>query len=122
MPFAEIVDPLAINTRVLCRDMMGVVRYIGPSALGDGLWMGIEVSSQVASQSPPGSRHHQPLTFPSLHKLGEPGAGEHDGRVGGKRYFRCKDKQGIMVRPREATWHGKNCAKVLREYQQYGMY
>jgi hypothetical protein len=33
-PFGPMVDPFGVHSRVLCRDMMGVVKFIGPTHLG----------------------------------------------------------------------------------------
>ena len=54
---------------------MGVVAYIGPSDLGEGCWVGVEV--------------------------GVPGGGEHNGTVNGKKYFTCREGQGILVKASE---------------------
>ena len=47
-PFGPMLDPFGIHSRVLCRDMMGVVLYIGPCHLGPGPYIGIEVGEKHA--------------------------------------------------------------------------
>lgn len=50
----------------------GVVHYVGHTCLGEGIWMGIE------------------LDWPH---------GAHDGSVDGRKYFTCRPKHGILIRP-----------------------
>ncbi len=59
------------TSRVLVRGKMGVVKYIGPCELGDGVWVGIELS--------------------------DPQAGDHDGTINRTKYFTCKPLQGLLV-------------------------
>ena len=40
------LDPFGLHSRVLCRDMIGVVLYIGPCHLGPGPYIGIEVGEK----------------------------------------------------------------------------
>jgi CAP-Gly domain-containing linker protein 3/4 len=50
---------------------MAVVKYIGRTDFGPGIWLGLEL--------------RQPK-------------GKHDGMVEGRRYFTCKPNHGIMIR------------------------
>lgn len=51
---------------------LATVRFIGPTSFSDGLWVGLE------------------LEYPK---------GKNDGCVQGIRYFECRDKFGMFVRP-----------------------
>ena len=50
----------------------GEVVFLGPTELGEGQWAGVCLDLPL---------------------------GKHDGRVRGRRYFDCKDKHGVLVRP-----------------------
>eukprot|EP00494_Astrolonche_serrata_P034195 UN34464 len=59
------------NEVVLNDSRVGHVRYIGEMDFMEGVWYGIELIS--------------------------PHSGSNDGEIGGKRYFKCADKQGVFV-------------------------
>ncbi|XP_063616428.1 kinesin-like protein KIF13A [Cydia splendana] len=50
----------------------GVVAYVGPAHFAHGLWVGLELDAPT---------------------------GKNDGSVGGTRYFQCRPRHGIFVRP-----------------------
>ncbi|KAG8442351.1 hypothetical protein GDO86_011230 [Hymenochirus boettgeri] len=54
----------------------GTVRYIGTVDFSHGIWVGVELHTQL---------------------------GKHDGTVKGKEYFSCKPKHGVFVRPSRLT-------------------
>ena len=56
---------------------VGTVAFVGPTVLGEGLWIGV--------------------------MLDEPAKGRHDGLVQGVRYFRCPAERGLLVRAGRAT-------------------
>lgn len=68
-----------------------MVRYIGPTEFGEGIWVGVELRTPK---------------------------GKNDGSVQGKRYFSCKHEHGLIVRPNKITVRGINGARLVRE--QYG--
>lgn len=70
--------PLTRTSRVLARGKLGVVAYIGPSDLGDGTYIGVD--------------------------LGSSGGGEHNGTVNGRKYFTCKPGQGLLLPAKEVGW------------------
>ena len=55
----------------------GIIKFIGPTFFGEGLWVGVELLKPV---------------------------GKHDGAVYGYRYFKCKDRFGVFVRPKDITY------------------
>lgn len=57
-------------------ELMGTVKFLGPTEFAAGDWLGIELDEQ---------------------------AGKNDGSVKGKRYFESKPEHGIFVRPTAAT-------------------
>lgn len=77
---------LKIGNHVLVHGEIGIIKYIGPVAFADGLWLGIELRSAT---------------------------GKNDGSIQGKRYFSCRANHGIFVRPKTVSIHGINGAKFL---------
>ncbi|XP_018096503.1 kinesin-like protein KIF13A isoform X2 [Xenopus laevis] len=68
---------LALGDQVcIGENKTGTVRYVGTVDFSHGMWVGIELHSQL---------------------------GKHDGTVKGKEYFRCKPKHGVFVRPSRIT-------------------
>ncbi|XP_026551412.1 CAP-Gly domain-containing linker protein 4 isoform X1 [Pseudonaja textilis] len=65
---------------------MGTIRYIGPTNFAPGVWLGLELRSAK---------------------------GKNDGSVGDKRYFSCKPKYGLLVRPSRVTYRGINGVKLV---------
>ncbi|XP_018118174.1 CAP-Gly domain-containing linker protein 4 isoform X2 [Xenopus laevis] len=65
---------------------MAVIRYIGPTDFAPGVWLGLELRNTK---------------------------GKNDGSVGEKRYFHCKPKHGILVRPSRVTYRGINGSKLV---------
>ena len=55
----------------------GIIKFIGPTFFGEGIWVGVELLKPV---------------------------GKHDGAVYGYRYFKCKDRYGVFVRPKDITY------------------
>lgn len=66
----------------------GVIRYMGPTELGEGTWLGVELRKPK---------------------------GKNDGSVQGKRYFTCPPNYGLLVKPSRVTLRGINGAKILAE-------
>ena len=46
-------------------------------------------------------------------------SGKHNGVVNGRKYFACKDKHGLMVKPRTISVHGINGSELLRPESYY---
>ncbi|XP_063247252.1 CAP-Gly domain-containing linker protein 4 isoform X1 [Prinia subflava] len=65
---------------------MGTIRYIGPTDFAPGVWLGLELRSAK---------------------------GKNDGSVGEKRYFSCRLKHGVLVRPSRVTYRGINGARLV---------
>lgn len=66
----------------------GVVRYVGPTEFGEGVWLGVELRAAK---------------------------GKNDGSVQGKRYFTCKPDHGLIVRPSKVFVRGINGAKLMTD-------
>ncbi len=70
---------ISLNSRVLVnKKSKGILRYSGLVHFAEGFWEGIELDKPK---------------------------GKHNGTVGDKTYFTCKDKHGVFVR--------SNCVKLL---------
>lgn len=68
---------LKVGTRVKVNDdLIGTIKYVGTTLFAKGKWVGVELSEPSAKANA-------------------------DGVVGGKRYFECKPKHGMFVRPTE---------------------
>ncbi|KAJ8306320.1 hypothetical protein KUTeg_016865 [Tegillarca granosa] len=80
---------LEAGMSVLCNNELGIIKYIGPTDFGDGIWIGVELRTAV---------------------------GKNDGTVQGRRYFSCKPDHGLLVRPSKITVRGINGAKLLGEF------
>ena len=65
----------------------GVVRYIGPTELGDGPWIGVEFSKPIGKTT--------------------------DGKVNIRDYFKCKPNYGLLIKPSKLTFRGINCHKIM---------
>jgi len=63
---------LQVGARCEINGSWGVIRFIGVTSFSSGRWVGVEVD--------------------------EPN-GKNDGSVKGKKYFECKEKHGVFVRP-----------------------
>jgi len=83
---AQLNFTLKNGMTVYVNNEVGIVRYIGRVEFADDVWLGIE------------------LRKPN---------GKNDGSVEGKKYFACKPKHGLMVRPSRATCRGINCAQLV---------
>jgi dynactin complex subunit len=72
----------------LPKNRSGTIKYVGPTALGAGIWYGIELDC---------------------------GDGLHDGclNIDGQRYFQCKPKHGVFVRGQNL----KKCVAQLQEFK-----
>ncbi|XP_076463059.1 CAP-Gly domain-containing linker protein 3-like isoform X2 [Babylonia areolata] len=79
---------LEVGMSVLCNNELGTVRYIGPTDVGEGTWLGVELRTPK---------------------------GKNDGSVQGRRYFSCRAEHGLLVRPNKVTVRGINGAKLLGE-------
>ncbi|KAL5015773.1 hypothetical protein ScPMuIL_005362 [Solemya velum] len=80
---------LEVGMSVFCNNELGLVRYIGPTDFGEGLWIGLELRTPK---------------------------GKNDGSVQGKRYFSCRTDHGLLVRPSKITVRGINGAKLVGDY------
>lgn len=67
---------------------MAVVRYLGAADFGPGLWLGLELRSPK---------------------------GRNDGSVSGRRYFACRPRHGVLVRPGRVTYRGISGAHLVAE-------
>ena len=77
------------RVRIPSRSMQAIVKFIGPTHLGEGLFFGIEVDP--------------------------PNVGDHDGQIDNTRYFRCMPGRGLIIRANEATLNGVPCDQLLSD-------
>lgn len=68
-----------------------MIRYIGAVSFADGCWLGLELKTAI---------------------------GKNDGSVHGQKYFTCRPKHGVMVKPTRVSVKGINGAKLLSEQHQ----
>eukprot|EP01084_Bolivina_argentea_P312907 541779_1 len=81
------LDTLRLNQRIKVRDYgYGTIQFLGCVHFAQGLFVGVE--------------------------LDEPN-GKHDGKVKGKRYFKCRDKHGYMAPHETFELFGKSKKKLL---------
>lgn len=71
------------------------VKFIGATHLGDGQWIGVELSGADAADH-----------------------GSHSGTVDGHKYFKCKKGLGVLVPASKVSWRGRNVANVLAAQTQ----
>lgn len=67
---------------------MAFIRYLGTADFAPGLWLGLELRSPK---------------------------GRNDGSVGGRRYFTCRPRYGVLVRPSRVTYRGINGSRLVNE-------
>ncbi|KFQ28143.1 CAP-Gly domain-containing linker protein 4 [Merops nubicus] len=67
---------------------MGTIRYIGPTEFAPGVWLGLELRSAK---------------------------GRNDGSVGERRYFSCRPRHGVLVRPSRVTYRGISGARLVED-------
>lgn len=73
----ENIDDFALGDRVWVNGVRpGLIRYLGDTQFAPGKWAGIELESED---------------------------GKNDGSVAGVKYFECKPKFGVFVRPQRLT-------------------
>ncbi|KAI6653197.1 CAP-Gly domain-containing linker protein 4-like [Oopsacas minuta] len=64
----------------------GIIKYMGPTELGEGLWLGVEFSKPI---------------------------GKPDSKVNLRDYFKCRPNFSLLLRPSKLTYRGINCMKIL---------
>ena len=80
----DLILTVGMSVLYLVQRETGVVRYIGPAEIGDGLWIGVEFNRPIAKS---------------------------DSKA--KDYFKCKPNFGMLLRPSKVTYRGINCLKIL---------
>ena len=76
-----------MNVLYLLQRETGIVRYIGPTELGDGQWIGVEFNKPIGKPT--------------------------DGKVNIRDYFKCKPNYGLLVRATKLTYRGISCMKIM---------
>jgi hypothetical protein len=91
-----VAKEFALESRVMLLGVkkMGWVKFIGPTHLGDGPYIGVELSGSDASDH-----------------------GEHSGTVDGKKYFKCKRGHGLLIPAAKVSWRGRKVSNVLKAQQ-----
>nr|XP_027206746.1 CAP-Gly domain-containing linker protein 4-like [Penaeus vannamei] len=79
------------RTHVFYKNEVGVIKYIGRVDFEAGMWLGVELRAAK---------------------------GRHDGMVRGRRYFTCRPRHGIMVRPSKVYVRGINGAKLVKPEEE----
>ncbi|XP_042243019.1 CAP-Gly domain-containing linker protein 3-like [Homarus americanus] len=78
---------LEIGHNVFYKNEVGVIKYIGQVDFEAGTWLGVELRAAK---------------------------GRHDGTVRGRRYFSCRPRHGVMVKPSKVYVRGINGAKLVK--------
>lgn len=78
---------LEVGHNVFYRNIVGVIKYIGKVNFEEGIWLGVELRAPK---------------------------GRHDGTVNGRRYFSCRPRHGVMVRPSKVYVRGINGSKLVK--------
>ena len=71
---------------------MGTVKYVGRVDFAPGIWVGLELRNPK---------------------------GRHDGIVEDKRYFSCKQKHGVLVKPKRISVHGISGEDLIKPESEY---
>lgn len=82
----DLILTIGMSVLYLVQRETGVVRYIGTTEIGDGLWIGVEFNKPIAKP---------------------------DSKVNIKDHFKCKPGFGMLLRPSKLTYRGINCLKIL---------
>lgn len=83
---------LELGHNVFYKNEVGVIKYIGRVDFEQGTWLGVELRAAK---------------------------GRHDGMVQGRRYFSCRPRHGIMVKPSKVYVRGINGAKLVKPEQDF---
>ncbi|XP_037786153.1 CAP-Gly domain-containing linker protein 3-like [Penaeus monodon] len=82
---------LEVGHNVFYKNEVGVIKYIGRVDFEAGVWLGVELRAAK---------------------------GRHDGVVRGRRYFSCRPRHGIMVRPSKVYVRGINGARLVKPEEE----
>jgi protein phosphatase len=78
----------ALGTRVIAQGkLVGTVRYLGPTDVKEGIWVGIELDRAL---------------------------GKNDGTVGGRSYFSCKPGHGLFIQPQFVAVYRADMAAAVK--------
>ncbi|XP_069954051.1 CAP-Gly domain-containing linker protein 3 isoform X1 [Cherax quadricarinatus] len=83
---------LEVGHNVFYKNEVGVIKYIGQVDFESGTWLGVELRAAK---------------------------GRHDGMVRGRRYFTCRPRHGIMVKPNKVHARGINGALLVRPQDEF---
>ncbi|KAG0725285.1 CAP-Gly domain-containing linker protein 3 [Chionoecetes opilio] len=78
---------LEVGHNVFYKNIVGVIKYIGKVNFEEGVWLGVELRAAK---------------------------GKHDGAVNGRRYFSCRPRHGVMVKPHNVYVRGINGSKLVK--------